>query len=166
MRIERLPIISPPNGGQTGLVQRQRKAAGCKSGEFDRHLFKYPLVDFVPNIFAIESKSAPTKPANGIVAVVNEEGLCGFDDWRMPPKDEIFSISDIRKAKSPPTIDIEYFPHAQAAEYWTANDYSFQPGSAWVWSFQHGHDRVDWKKSPKFVRLVRGVAIDLPAVKE
>ncbi len=46
------------------------------------------------------------------------------------------------------------------------NDYSFQPDSAWVWSFQHGHDRVDWKKSPKFVRLVRGYAADLPAVKE
>ncbi len=101
-----------------------------------------------------------------IVAAVNDESYCGFDDWRTPTKDEMFSISDLRKAKSPPTIDVESFPFAQAAEYWTANDYSFQPDSAWVWSFQHGHDRVDWKKSPKFVRLVRGVAADLPAVKE
>ncbi len=101
-----------------------------------------------------------------IITAVNEEEFCGFDDWRMPSKDEMFSISDLRRAKSPPTIDVEYFLHAQAAEYWTANDYSFQPDSAWVWSFQHGHDRVDWKKSPKFVRLVRGYAADLPAVKE
>ncbi len=101
-----------------------------------------------------------------IVAALNEEEFCGFDDWRMPSKDEMFSISDLRKAKSPPTINVEYFPHAQAAEYWTANDYSFQPESAWVWSFQHGHDRVDWKKSPKFVRLVRGIAADLPTVKD
>jgi len=101
-----------------------------------------------------------------IVAAVNDESYCGFDDWRMPSKNEMFSISDLRKAKSPPTIDVESFPFAQAAEYWTANDYSFQPDSAWVWSFRHGHDRVDWKKMPKFVRLVRGVAADLPAVKE
>ena len=101
-----------------------------------------------------------------IVAAVNQEDFCGFDDWRMPSKDEMFSISDLRKAKSPPTIDVEYFPHAQAAEYWTANDYSFQPDAAWAWSFRHGLDRVDWKKSPKFVRLVRGVATDLPAIKE
>ena len=101
-----------------------------------------------------------------IVAAANDEKFCGFDDWRMPSKVEMFSISDLRRAKSPPTIDVEYFPHAQIAEYWTANDYSFQPDSAWVWSFQYGHDRVDWKKSPKFVRLVRGDAIDLPAVKE
>jgi hypothetical protein len=101
-----------------------------------------------------------------IVVAVNEEKYCGFDDWRMPSKNEMFSISDLRKARSPPTIDVEFFPYAQVAEYWTANDYSFQPDAAWVWSFQHGHDRVDWKKSPKFVRLVRGVATDLPAVKE
>jgi hypothetical protein len=100
------------------------------------------------------------------VVAVNEEEYCGFDDWRMPSKDEMFSISDLQKGKSPPTIDVESFPFAQAAEYWSANDYSFQPDAAWVWSFQHGHDRVDWKKSPKFVRLVRGVATDLPAVKE
>ncbi len=100
------------------------------------------------------------------VAAVNEEVYCGFDDWRMPSKDEMFSISDLRKAKSPPTIDVESFPFAQAEEYWSANDYSFQPDAAWVWSFRHGHDRVDWKKSPKFVRLVRGDATDLPAVKE
>ncbi len=65
-----------------------------------------------------------------VVAAVNDEEYCGYDDWRVPSKDEIFSISDLKKAKSPPTIDVEYFPHAQAAEYWTANDYSFQPDSA------------------------------------
>lgn len=101
-----------------------------------------------------------------LVAAVIDEKFCGFDDWRMPSKDEIFSISDLSKAKSPPTIDVDFFPYAQAAEYWTANDYSFQPDSAWVWHFQYGHDRVDWKKSAKFVRLVRGDATDLPAVKE
>lgn len=101
-----------------------------------------------------------------LVAAVNDEKFCGFDDWRMPSKDEIFSISDLSKAKSPPTINVEYFPYAQAAEYWTANDYSFQPDSAWVWHFQFGHDRVDWKKSAKFVRLVRGDGIDLPTVKD
>jgi len=101
-----------------------------------------------------------------IAAAANDEEFCGFDDWRIPSKDEMFSISDLRKAEIPPTIDVEYFPHALAAEYWTANDYSFQPDSAWAWSFRHGHDRVDWKKSSKYVRLVRGNAVDLPAVKE
>lgn len=101
-----------------------------------------------------------------VVAAANEEKLCGHDDWRMPSRDELFSVSDLLKAKSPPTIDTDFFPHTQAAEYWSANDYSFQSDSAWAWNFQYGHDRVDWKKAPKFVRLVRGAATELASVKE
>jgi uncharacterized protein DUF1566 len=102
-----------------------------------------------------------------LVAAANNEAMCGFTDWRMPSKDELYSISDVRKAKTPPTVtDIQYFPYTQSSEYWSANDYSFQPDSAWAWNFLYGHDRVDWKKSPKFVRLVRGEAIDLQEVKE
>lgn len=102
----------------------------------------------------------------GVVAAANEEAICGYNDWRMPSKDEFFSISDLRKAKTPPTTEMEYFPLTQSAEYWSANDYSFQPDSAWAWNFLYGHDRVDWKKSPKLVRLVRGDPIDLQSVKE
>ncbi len=100
------------------------------------------------------------------VQAVNEAGHCGHADWRMPDKDELFSISDVRLANNPPTVDTEYFAFTQAAEYWSANDYSFQWDAAWAWNFQFGHDRVDWKKSPKFVRLVRGTGENLPEVKE
>jgi hypothetical protein len=54
----------------------------------------------------------------------------------------------------------------QADEYWTGFDYSTQYQSAWAWNFFYGHDRVDWKKSPKFVLLVRGTANNLDKVKE
>jgi hypothetical protein len=100
------------------------------------------------------------------VNAVNDAGLCGYRDWRMPTKDEMFSISDLRRAENPPTMNVDFFPDAKAAEYWTGNDYSFQFDAAWTWNFQHGHDRVDWKKEAKFVRLVRGVATQLDAVKE
>lgn len=100
------------------------------------------------------------------VLAVNEAGYCGYRDWRMPGKDELFSVSDLRRADDPPTMNTVFFTHAQAAEYWSGNDYSFQWDTAWAWNFQYGHDRVDWKKTPKFVRLVRGSASQLPEVKE
>jgi hypothetical protein len=100
------------------------------------------------------------------VRAVNEAGHCGFHDWRVPSRDELQSISDLRKAESPPTINSEYFPFAQPDEYWSANDYSFQFDAAWVWNFRFGHDRVDWKRTPKFLRLVRGEAEQLIPVKE
>jgi hypothetical protein len=100
------------------------------------------------------------------VRAVNETGYCGFDDWRMPSRDELQSISDLRKTGSPPTINSEYFPFTQPDEYWSSNDYSFQFDAAWAWNFHFGHDRVDWKKSPKFLRLVRGDAAQLIPVED
>jgi len=100
------------------------------------------------------------------VIAVNDKGLCGFRDWRMPTKNELFSISDQRQVKNPPTANLDYFPFMQADEYWTGFDYAMQYESAWAWNFFYGHDRVDWKKTPKFVRLVRGETTGLQEVKE
>lgn len=100
------------------------------------------------------------------VAAFNRAGYCGHNDWRVPTRDELYSISDLSKAESPPTTNEFAYPLTHAAEYWSENDYSFQPDSAWAWNFQYGHDRVDWKKTPKFVRLVRGAGSGLEQVKE
>jgi hypothetical protein len=100
------------------------------------------------------------------VRAVNAAGHCGYADWRMPSRNELMSISDLSRAGDPPTANLEYFPYMQADEYWTGFDYGTQYQSAWAWNFFYGHDRVDWKKSPKFVRLVRGTANELDEVKE
>ena len=100
------------------------------------------------------------------VEAVNKQGLCGYNDWRLPLKKELASISDLRKAKSPPTINTEFFPYAQAGEYWSGYDYSFQWDAAWLWNFQLGHDRVEWKKTPNYARLVRGESMMLERVKD
>ncbi len=100
------------------------------------------------------------------VLAVNDEGLCGFRDWRMPTRNELYSISDQRKVATPPTANVDYFPFMQADEYWTGFDYAMQYESAWAWNFVYGHDRVDWKRTPKYVRLVRGKAVELQEVKE
>lgn len=100
------------------------------------------------------------------VEAVNAAGHCGHADWRVPGRDELASISDPRRTGRPPTANTDYFPHTQVGEYWTANDYAFQWNAAWVWNFQHGHDRVEWKATPRFVRLVRGEAQQLERVKD
>jgi hypothetical protein len=100
------------------------------------------------------------------VEAVNSTGHCGFTDWRVPLRGELASISDPRGAESLPTVNPRYFPHMQSAEYWSANDFAFQWNAAWVWNFQHGHDRVEWKATPRHVRLVRGEAMHLARVKD
>lgn len=100
------------------------------------------------------------------VEAVNEAGLCGYNDWRMPARDELLSISLTGRAVRAPSVDTDFFPMTQVGEYWSGNDYSFQWNAAWAWNFQFGHDRVDWKREPKYVRLVRGDGANLPEVKE
>lgn len=112
-----------------------------------------------------ECTGSPCDTWNFVLAV-NSAGLCGFRDWRMPTRNELYSISDQRRVASPPTVNLEYFPFTHADEYWTGFDYAMQYESAWAWSFVYGHDRVDWKRTPKYVRLVRGQAGELREVKE
>ncbi len=101
-----------------------------------------------------------------LVQAVNETAYCGFNDWRLPSRDELGSISDPRKTRTPPSINTTYFPHTQSGEYWSANDYQFHWNTAWLWNFGNGLDRVEWKESPRFVRLVRGEAVYLERVED
>jgi len=100
------------------------------------------------------------------VNAVNDVGLCGYRDWRMPSRDELGSISDPRRTHTPPTINTVHFPRTQPGEYWSANDYQFQWDTAWLWNFGNGLDRVEWKSSPRHVRLVRGEAVYLERVED
>jgi len=100
------------------------------------------------------------------VQAVNDQGLCGYNDWRMPSRDELGSISDPRRNQSPPSINSRHFPHTQAGEYWSGNDYQFQYDAAWLWSFQTGLDRVEWKRSPRYLRLVRGQPVKVERIKD
>jgi len=101
-----------------------------------------------------------------LVQAVNEAGHCGHNDWRMPSRDELGSISDPRKTLTPPSININYFPHTRSGDYWSSNDYQFQWNTAWLWNFGNGLDRVEWKETPGYVRLVRGEATYLERVKD
>jgi len=103
---------------------------------------------------------------HSFVQAVNAAGLCGFTDWRMPTRDELGSISDPRKTSTPPSINSDYFPHTQAGEYWSGNDYQFHWNTAWLWNFENGLDRVEWKESPRYVRLVRGVPAYLERIED
>jgi hypothetical protein len=100
------------------------------------------------------------------VVAVNKQGYCGHNDWRIPSRDELGSISDPRKPGNPPTANMEVFPYMLSEEYWSSNDYQFQYDAAWRWSFKFGHDRVEWKATPGRVRLVRGNADQLQRIKD
>jgi len=91
----------------------------------------------------------------GFVAAVNEDRLCGYSDWYLPSRDELMTLGDSRLVGTGLVIERAFFPHARAREFWTAETFRLYPDSAWIVNAGHGLDRVDLKKQPKAVRLVR-----------
>ncbi len=90
------------------------------------------------------------------VAAVNAEGMCGYNDWRLPEIGELTTLNDPAIDPPGPTIPLAYFPNSRSGAYWSATNYRFHYTGAWVWDFEYGFDRVDWKSSGHYVRLVRG----------
>jgi hypothetical protein len=100
--------------------------------------------------------SLPRCDTEAFVEAVNSAGLCGRNDWRLPSRDEFLTLLDSTRVGRGPTMDPEYFPGTEAAEYWTGTTFRLYPQGAWAIDTIYGLDRVDSKTSPKHVRLVNG----------
>ena len=100
----------------------------------------------------------------GYVNSVNAINLCGYNDWRLPTKAELFSIADTSKASASPFIDIDWFPNTVAdfPIYWTSTplepEVGDQPNYAYLVDFYEpkvqGVTRIGSTGLEK-VRLVR-----------
>ena len=102
------------------------------------------------------------------IAAINAASLCGFNDWRLPTVDELYTLA-VSAAPSVSTsrgLDSNYFPHnyavngslSQGYTYWSANTAANVALSSWALEFQAPDPQniqID-KASPTPVRLVRG----------
>lgn len=89
----------------------------------------------------------------GYVAAVNDEGLCGASDWRMPTIDELHSI--LHMGRTNPAIDEDFFPNTVGGRFWSS---SLDPGQdfrAWYVRAERGRDAGMDKNRGAAVRLVR-----------
>jgi hypothetical protein len=91
---------------------------------------------------------------NSLVQVVNQLGLCGATDWRMPTTDELEGIADF--GGHSPAIDLEYFPNTASSNYWSAGPLANASRYAWIIGFDNGGAGYNVKSAAHRVRLVRG----------
>lgn len=99
------------------------------------------------------------------VAKVNQLGLCGYNDWRLPTREELLSIVDNSRAPnvqidgvSPlAAIDPNFFPNTPALDYWSATPMANGKNDAWSVYFYYGSVSYNSNKNNRYrVRLVRG----------
>lgn len=86
---------------------------------------------------------------------INELGLCGFRDWRVPAVKELTGIIDYGVYYGTPIV-AAYFPNTKGGWYWSSTLASYGSGSAWAVVFHHGLVSDNAKSKRYFVRLVRG----------
>lgn len=102
------------------------------------------------------------------IAVNANGGICGFNDWRMPMKEELRSILFL--GAHTPAADTDYFPDTNpdptdpfpflASWYWSADVYIY-PGYAYSVEFRKGEDVYSPYASALRVRLVRSTGTSI-----
>lgn len=92
---------------------------------------------------------------HAFVQAVNQEGLCGASDWRMPTRRELMSI--VHNGRYNPAIDTDYFPNTPSIWFWSSSPYASHSNSAWYVYFGYGfvYDFPKWGYDILTVRLVR-----------
>ncbi|MDO5131702.1 MAG: DUF1566 domain-containing protein [Eubacteriales bacterium] len=88
------------------------------------------------------------------VKALNDAGYGGFDDWRVPNKDELRSIFDYGRSGS--VIDPGIFGACPVGDYWTKNIYRLQPYFSWVLFSGMGSGVAKRTDAENYVLAVRG----------
>lgn len=82
-------------------------------------------------------------------------GLCGATDWRLPTALELESLLDLDGQEL--RIDTDFFPHTDAAPFWSGSASAEEASHAWAIRFDpfNSYTRSEVRSHPFRVRLVR-----------
>ena len=87
---------------------------------------------------------------------VRTSNLCGYNDWRLPTKEE---LQGILASSGIPKIDTDWFPNTAIFLYWTSSPYVGNSDRAWNVSFYNGTVGSSPRDESNRVRLVRCSAV-------
>ena len=141
----------------TGLIWEGKTASGSRLGTST-----YTNYDDLNSAQKWVSGTTFIEPTSGDIAdITNSIGyrdsvrtlnLCGYNDWRLPTKEE---LQGILASSGSPRIDTTWFPNTQAALYWSSSPLVGYSSNAWFVSFGNGLAADYGRGGSNYVRLVR-----------
>jgi len=84
---------------------------------------------------------------------VNQQGLCGFHDWRLPNLQELETLMSLDNSRL--MIQRQFFPNTRKGAYWSSTPTAFDKSYSWHLDFSSGRDGISARKDELYVRLVR-----------
>ncbi|MDQ1340909.1 MAG: hypothetical protein QG567_2067 [Campylobacterota bacterium] len=93
-----------------------------------------------------------TRSFKEAISWCEEFAFAGYDDWRLPSVDELFTIVD--KIKQKPAIK-DGFKYIISSYYWTSTEHEKNTGRSWFVSFDNGYRYSYHQKRKFFIRCVR-----------
>jgi hypothetical protein len=102
-------------------------------------------------------RSPSTTPDTWANALASAKGLtlCGFSDWRLPNRKELFSLINHGLANSAATLNTQGFSNVQANSYWSSSTFADNLPLAWVVDMNAGGVGAADKPTTRYVWPVR-----------
>lgn len=138
----------------TGLTW-ELKDAGNLSLRFVDH--QYSLHDTGDTNLCDASLGDQPCTVDAYVQTVNAEGLCGYEDWRLPGLHELQSMVHYGR-QAPPWQDTDFFPGTAAAPLWSSTA-DAGGGGLWAMDMNTALPGPVTPDSAQSLRLVRGMPL-------
>ncbi|MCC5827524.1 DUF1566 domain-containing protein [Alkalimonas sp.] len=145
----------------TGLIWEVKQAAGSGELRDTNHTYTWYNTDSSMNGGNAGTQNGGTCVGSdcdtqGFVSAVNDQGLCGANDWRIPSVSEL--LSTVNYGYAYPMIDSNYFPniapHWFSSQYWSSTPFANNSSSVWIVPYRFGL-YLGSKNEDVHVRLVR-----------
>jgi hypothetical protein len=144
----------------TGLIWEVKTTSGLRSMYNTYTWYDPNSPDGNPGVANGGNCTGSACDTHAYVQAVNQQGLCGASDWRMPTWRELQGIVDYGRYN--PAIDTGYFPNTLSSYstnyliFLSASPSPYGGKSVWAVSFLSGDTHPSGRESYYHVRLVRG----------